>query len=327
MKVEEKKEIVFFAIILAFAFLIFIFFYFQDTITRNILWLVLLVVFLALIIRYDFLLTLQEYERVVIFRFGRVNRVSGPGWCFVFPPFETYRLVDLRVITLDVPKQDVITKDKVELKIDAVVYLKVKKDKQSIINSVVEVKDYKEATILYVIARVRDIIGSMTFDEVISNVNHINQELKKGIEEISKEWGITCEAVELKDVDVPDVVMDAMHKSKAAFHEKKARQEQAEAHMAEIEAVRQAAEKLSDKALAYYYIKALEELGKGKSTKFVFPMEISALVSSISSKLSTKQDSKEIEELFRYYEPKLKEVLDKLEEKEKADKKDKRKKK
>ena len=233
----------------------------------------------------------------------------------MLPPFETFRRVDLRTTTLDVPKQDVITKDKIELNIDAVIYLKVKKDNQSVINSVVEVKDYNKATVLFVLAKLRDVIGSMNFAEVISNIEDLNIELKKGLEEISKNWGIACESVEIKDIDVPDTVMQAMHRTMAATQEKFSMEEKAKGHMAEIAAVREAAEHLNDRALAYYYIKALEKLGEGKSTKFIFPMEISALASSLSSRISgtTAKGSSEMEGLFRQYAPALMKIVDEKE--------------
>lgn len=308
------KQIVFIALIIVFFMAVAVAIQYQEIFVSNAVWLILLAVFLILIWRYDFLLQLEEYERAVISRFGKINRVSGPGWCLMLPPFETYKKVDLRTTTLDMPKQEVITKDLVHLSIDAVIYIKVKKDNQSVINSVIEVKDYNNATILYVIAKTRDVIGSMTFENVISNIEELNVELKKGIEEISKDWGIACESVEIKDVDVPDSVMQAMHRSKAATQDKFAREEQAKGHMAEINAVRDAAEHLNDRALAYYYIKALEKLGEGKSTKFIFPMEISALASSLSSRISgsQKKDS-DVEALFKQYAPALMKIVNEKE--------------
>ncbi|MEK6820972.1 MAG: SPFH domain-containing protein, partial [archaeon] len=103
-----------------------------------------LVVIFALVVRqYDFLLTLKEYERAVVFRVGRIHRVAGPGWAFIAPLFESFKIVDLRTQTLDVQPQTVITRDNVVVKIDAVIYLYIKKDSQSIINSVIEVDNFK----------------------------------------------------------------------------------------------------------------------------------------------------------------------------------------
>jgi regulator of protease activity HflC (stomatin/prohibitin superfamily) len=307
---KEMKQIVFVAIVMLLIISVFAAIQYQGLFVKNILWLALGTLFLFVIWKYDFIIMLKDYERAVIFRFGKVSRVGGPGWCLVVPVIESYSVVDLRVITLDVPKQDVITKDNILLKIDAVIYIRVGKDPQSVINSVVKVKDYKKATVLYVIAKTRDIIGSMNFEESISKVEFLNEELRKGLEEISKEWGIKCDSVEIKDIDVPEEVMGAMHREKVAVQEKLARMERAKAHMAEIDAVRDAAEGLSDKAVAYYYIKALEELGRGKSTKFVFPMELSKLASFVTSKGGAEAHSPEVEELFRKYAPAVKALVE-----------------
>ena len=311
MNTQQMKQIVFVVLVLLVIMSVFVGIQYQEFFVQNALWLVLLASFLFIIWKYDFLLMLKDYERAVIFRFGKVNRVGGPGWCFIWPPVESYRQVDLRTVTLDVPKQDVITKDNILLRIDAVIYISVAKDDPSVINSVVEIKDYKKATVLYVISKARDILGSMNFEEAISEVETLNTKLKEGLQEISKDWGIHCESVEIKDIDVPPIVMDAMHREKAAEQDKLARMEGAKAHMAEIDAVRTAAETLSDKAVAYYYIKALEKLGEGKSTKFIFPMELSKLASLISSRTgpSSEPQGAEVEALMKKYAPVVKGLL------------------
>ena len=123
---------------------------------------------------------------------------------------------------------------------------------------VIEVEDYRTAVKLYVISALRDVLGSMSLDDVISNIETINQKLKEGLKKTARDWGIVIENVEIKDVDIPKIVLDAMHKEKAAEQEKLARMERAKAHEYEIETVKRAAENLSDKAMAYYYIRALE---------------------------------------------------------------------
>lgn len=275
---------------------------------QNIVWLTLLALFIAMVWKYDFILMLKDYERAVIMRFGKINRVGGPGWCIVLPIIESATIVDLRTQTVDVPKQDVITRENIELRIDTVIYMRVKKDRESVINSVVEVENYKEAIRLYIISAIRDVIGSMELPEVIANTEALGNRLKKEAEKISSNWGIEIVSVEIKDVDIPQTVLEAMHEEKAAVQRKLARMQGAEAHMAEIRAVREAAEKLSDRALAYYYIRALEKLGAGKSTKFIFPMELSKLAEALGSRVSGRS-STEIEELFRRYAPAVERAL------------------
>ena len=149
MIVKQMKQIIFLALIFLVLVAVFVAIQYQDFFVKNLIWIAIGIVILFLIWKFDFIITLKDYERAVIFRLGKVNRVGGPGWALVFPPIESYAYVDLRTITEDVPPQTVVTKDNIELKIDAVVYLKVKKDRQSIINSVVEVANYKEASLIF----------------------------------------------------------------------------------------------------------------------------------------------------------------------------------
>jgi len=265
VETEGAKQLVFLVIIFLIIAVIFLLFSNLDVMMQNALWVILIVLFVLIVWKFDFLLTLKDYERAVIMRFGKVNRVGGPGWCVMIPGIEEKVKVDLRTQTIDIPKQDVVTQDNIELHIDAVIYLKVKKDKQSVINSVVEVEDYKDASKLYVIALIRDVIGSMELAQVIASIEQLNKRIKEGLQKISEKWGIGIEAVEIKDIDIPRAVLDAMHEEKAAVQKKLARMEGAKAHMAEIEAVKHAAEQLSDRALAYYYVRALEKIGEGKA--------------------------------------------------------------
>jgi len=287
MASESFKYIVFIALILVILSSLLAFAANADFFLQNIVWFVLIAAFFYWTWRWDVVITLKEYERAVIYRFGKVNRVGGPGWAFIVPPLENFDLVDLRVQTIDIPKQDVITKDSIELKVDAVIYLRVMKDPQSVKNVVVEVQDYRHAVKDYVISSLRDVVGTMNLASVIANIDEINNELTRLLEKISKGWGISVDGVQLKDVDIPRIVIDAMHEEKAAVQEKLARIEKAYAHKAEIDAVKEASADMSDKALSYYYLKALEELSKGKSTKLVFPMEFSRLAESISGNLSS----------------------------------------
>lgn len=270
----------------------------------NAFWIALLAIFALLIWKFDFILMLQDYQRAVIMRFGKVNRVGGPGWCIVLPGIETPTTVDLRTQTVDVPKQDVITKENIELKVDAVIYLRVKDDRQSVINSIIKVEDYEEAVKTYLISSIRAIIGGMTLPEVIQNTEDLETRLQHEVEKITKNWGIEVISVDFKDVDIPKTVLDAMHEEKAAVQRKLARMEGAQAHMAEIDAVRKAAENLNDRALAYYYIKALEKLGEGRSTKFIFPMELSRLAEAVGGRVTgAGKPNQDVEQLFKQYAP------------------------
>lgn len=285
MQNSTMKQIVFAGLLVLVILAIYAAVSLADIWTQYVLWILVLAAFLLLVWKFDFILFLKDYERSVIFRFGKVHRVGGPGWCLILPGIEESNRVDLRVHTIDIPRQDIITRDKIELNIDAVIYLAVKKDKQSVINSVVAVKDYNNAATNYAIATLRDVMGGMDLGEVLVNIEGINRQLKEMLEKISEGWGVSVEAVQIKDINIPKTVIEAMHMEKAAEQEKLARMERAKAQQAEIDAVKESAAGLSENALSYYYIRALEKMAEGQSTKFIFPMELSGLASALSGKI------------------------------------------
>ncbi|MFH1586447.1 MAG: SPFH domain-containing protein [Candidatus Diapherotrites archaeon] len=309
MDTEKMKQVVFLVVVAIIAAALLIGLFAMDFIIANapiILGIIFIIVLLIILLNFGLIIFLKDYERAVIFRFGKVNRVGGPGWAIMIPVLESFTKVDTRVHTIDVTKQDVITKDGIEVRADAVIYIRVKRDKQSVINSVIEVENYEKASLLYVVALIRDIAGSLELNELISNIDALNKRLTDGLDKISVNWGVDCETVEIKDIQIPRLVLDAMHEEKAAVQQKLARMESAKAHQAEIDAVKEAAENLSDRALAYYYVKALEKLGEGQSTKFIFPMELTKLASAVSGGGSKSED---LEELFRKYAPAIKKIV------------------
>ena len=171
MKAESFKYIVFLVLLFVMISAAILVVSNINAMLENILWVAAVGLFIILAWKSDVILMLEDYQRAVIMRFGRVRRVGGPGWCLLVPFIEKPTIVDLRTQTLDVPKQEVITKGKIELGIDTVIYLHVGKDKESVIKSVIEVENYKEASRLYVISALRDVLGSMTLDDVITNID------------------------------------------------------------------------------------------------------------------------------------------------------------
>jgi regulator of protease activity HflC (stomatin/prohibitin superfamily) len=330
---QNFKYVVFFVLLAAIAFFVYLLFINQELVLANIAPIILLAFFAWIVYKYDFILQLKDYERAVIYRFGKVHHVGGPGWAWVWPILETIDRVDLRVKTIDVPKQHVVTKDGVEVTIDAIVYLKVKKDSQSVVNSVIEVEDYAKASQLFIVSSLRDVVGSMMLSDVISNIEVINAKIKENLEQISKNWGIVVESIEISDVEIPETVLNAMHDEKAAVQQKLARMERALAHKAEIEAVKEAASNLDDKALAYYYIKAIENMSNSKGSKVFFPSEFTKLAASFSNsadnKTRDKENSAANDKMMDKYKDILKDYIDTSVEKsrkqEKEDKKGKKK--
>jgi regulator of protease activity HflC (stomatin/prohibitin superfamily) len=216
----------------------------------------------------------------------------------MFPWIETFKVVDLRTQTLDVPKQDVITRDNVSIKIDVVIYLYVKKDPQSVINSVMEIDDYKQASQQFIKSSIREVIGGMNLSDVISNINELNKRLVSELAHISGDWGISVESVELKEIIIPDKIVEAMNKQKAASQERLAIVQLAEAEREKIDAINKAASNLTDKSVTYYYIKALEEMSKGASSKIIFPMEFTRLAEILAGKVAPKAGEKSKLESF-----------------------------
>ena len=308
MASNNFKYLIFFILIGAIVISAALLFVYQDFVVTNLVWILILAFFAWIVYKYDFILQMKDYERAVVYRLGKVHHVGGPGWTWIWPIIESVDQVDLRVTTIDVPKQHVVTKDGVELTIDAIVYLKVKKDNQSVVNSIIEVEDYEKASQLFIVSSLRDVIGSMLLSDIISNIEIINAKIKENLEQISKNWGIIVESIEIKDVEIPEIVLSAMHEQKAAVQQKLARLERALAHKAEIDAVQEAASKLDEKALAYYYIKAIENMSNSKGSKVFFPSEFSKLAESFTN--STSGAGKKSAGEATYYKELLKGYVD-----------------
>jgi len=279
---------------------------------------ILFIIFIFVLVQTKSILFLEEYERAVIFRFGRLHRVGGPGWAFVWPWIETFKNIDLRTETIDIPKQEVITKGNIMLIIDAVIYLHVGKKPENIINSVLNIDDYREASELFVKSKLRDVVGGMKLEDVISNIGKLNSTLKQELINITKDWGVEVETVAVKEIKIPDEVMDAMHKEKVAVQNKLATIEFAEGEKQKINAINEAAQNLSDKSIAYYYIKALEEMSKGASSKIIFPMEFNRFANIISGRSKPSNDSEKasVDNFLNKYGPLLNKYLKKVEKEE-----------
>ncbi|MDG6244539.1 MAG: slipin family protein [Methanolobus sp.] len=161
----------------------------------------------------------NEYERVVIFRLGRLSGIKGPGLFLIIPIIDTVVKVDLRVVTIDVPKQAVITKDNVTVAVDAVVYYKVI-DPSRAVN---EVENFKYATAMLSQTTLRDIVGQIEFDDVLSNRDDVNKRIQEMLDIATDPWGIKVTSVTLRDVSIDDVMQRAIAKQAEAEREKRAR--------------------------------------------------------------------------------------------------------
>ena len=217
---------------------------------------------------------IPEYQRGVVFRLGRLTGAKGPGLVIIIPFVDRMVKADLRVVTLDVPVQEVITKDNVPIKVNAVVYFRVMDPNRS----VVEVENYIMATSQLSQTTLRSVIGRAELDEVLSERDKINLELQKIIDEKTDPWGIKVSAVEVKELELPEGMKRAMARQAEAERERRAK-------IISAEGEAQAAERLSEAArimavspvtLQLRYLQTMREIASEKNamTLFPFPFEI-----------------------------------------------------
>lgn len=214
----------------------------------------------------------QEYERGVIFRLGRLVGARGPGLFFILPFVERMVKVDLRVVTMDVPRQDVITQDNVTVKVDAVVYFRVMDPEMA----VVRVTDYIRATSLVAQTTLRSVLGQSDLDELLSKREDVNQRLQKIIDDATEPWGVKVTIVEVRDVALPADMINAMSRQAQAERERRAKVIHAEG---EYEASRRLAEAGAVMAtqpttLQLRYLQTLTEIASEKNSTVVFPIPV-----------------------------------------------------
>ena len=216
-----------------------------------------------------------EYQRAVVFRLGRLVGGKGPGLILVIPVVDRVLRVDLRVVTLDVPVQEVITRDNVPIKVNAVVYFRVMDPSRS----VVEVENYIMATSQLSQTTLRSVIGRSELDEVLSARDKINLELQQIIDERTDPWGIKVSAVEVKELELPEGMKRAMARQAEAERERRAKVIAAEGELQAAEKLSQAAEVMdrSPVTLQLRYLQTLREVASEKNSTTIFPLPIDLL--------------------------------------------------
>ena len=217
----------------------------------------------------------REYERGVIFRLGRLVGAKGPGLFFIIPIVDKMVKVDLRTITLDVPPQEVITRDNVPVHVNAVVYFRV----MNPTDAVVQVMDFIEATRQISMTTLRSVLGKVELDEILSEREKLNQELQRIIDEHTDPWGIKVITVEIKDVKIPQEMQRAIARQAEAERERRSKIINAEGELQAAEKLRQAAEIMqrSPGALQLRYLQTLSEIATENATTVVFPVPIDLL--------------------------------------------------
>jgi regulator of protease activity HflC (stomatin/prohibitin superfamily) len=214
----------------------------------------------------------QEYERGVIFRLGRLVGAKGPGLFFIIPIVDRMVKVDLRVVTLEIPAQEAITRDNVTLKVNAVAYFRVVDPSQAI----VKVEDFRRATFQIAQTSLRSVLGQSDLDELLAHRDDINRQLQVIIDEQTEPWGIKVSIVEVKDVELPDTMKRAMARQAEAEREKRAKIIHADGELNASEKLTQAAEMIGREpaAIQLRYLQTLTEIAAEKNSTILFPVPI-----------------------------------------------------
>jgi len=215
----------------------------------------------------------QEYERGVVFRLGRVlSPARGPGLFFIIPIIDRMVKVDLRVITLDIPSQEAITRDNVTVKVNAVVFFRVVDP----VNAVVQVEDYRRATWQIAQTTLRSVLGQSALDELLSHRDQINHKLQQIIDEQTEPWGIKVSIVEVKDVELPPTMQRAMARQAEAEREKRAKIIHAEGEFQAAQQLTAAASTIGQEpaAIQLRYLQTLTEIAVEKNSTIIFPVPI-----------------------------------------------------
>jgi len=238
------------------------------------IWFVL-VIFIVLVAKS--IRIVNEFERGVVFRLGRVTleNLKGPGLRVLLPFIDRMIKVDLRTVTYDVPPQEVITKDNVTIKVNAVIYFNV----MNPIDATLKIANHNVATSLYAQTTLRNILGQHELDEILAEREKIGASLQKIIDEATDAWGVKVSAVEIKDIELPEVMRRAMARQAEAERERRAKVISAEGEFQSAQKLLQAAEVLarSPNAIQLRYLQTLIEIGTEQNTTIVFPLPIELL--------------------------------------------------
>jgi regulator of protease activity HflC (stomatin/prohibitin superfamily) len=228
---------------------------------------VLVIVFLASAVR-----VLREYERGVVFRLGRLMSERGPGLTLLIPYIDQMVKVSLRTVTLNIPPQEVITRDNVPARVNAVAYFKVVGPS----NSVVQVEDFLQATSQISQTTLRSVLGKADLDTLLSERESLNESLQKIIDEQTEPWGVKVTTVEIKDVEIPAQMQRAMARQAEAERERRAKVINAEGEYQASERLSEAADIISQNpaTLQLRYLQTLGEIGVNQNSTVVFPLPI-----------------------------------------------------
>lgn len=230
----------------------------------------------------------QEYERGVIFRLGRVVGAKGPGLFFIIPIIDRMIKVDQRTITLDVPAQEAITRDNVTVKVNAVVYFRVVNP----VDSVIQIEDFRRGTWQIAQTSLRNVIGQSNLDQLLQERETINETLQHIIDEATEPWGVKVSIVEIKDVELNSQMVRAMARQAEAERERRAKLIHAEGELQASTQLAEAARIISSEsgAMTLRYLQTLLEIGVEQNTTTIFPIPIDLLSGLMGKEKEAKRD-------------------------------------
>ncbi|HVP36896.1 MAG TPA: slipin family protein [Terriglobales bacterium] len=251
---------------------------------------ILTLIIIALFILANAIRILREYERGIIFRLGRLMGAKGPGLILLIPIVDRMVKVSLRVVTMDVPSQDVITRDNVTVKVNAVIYFRVIDASKAI----VEVEDFLYATSMISQTTLRSVLGQVELDDLLSNREKINQQLQKIIDDQTEPWGIKVSVVEVKNVDLPQEMQRAIARQAEAERERRAKVIHAEGEYQASEKLNQAAEIIgkTPTGIQLRFLQTLTEVATEKNSTTIFPVPID-LFTPFIKKLQNESEKKD----------------------------------
>jgi len=271
----------------------------------------LVVVVVVAAVLYSAIKVVKEYERGVIFRLGRVQGgPKGPGLFLLWPLVDTMVKIDLRTVTMDVPPQDVITRDNVPARVNAVVYFRVTDPNRSVI----EVENHVLATSQISQTTLRSVLGQKDLDDLLTNREAINEELQRIIDEQTDPWGVKVSVVEVKDVEIPTQMQRAMARQAESERERRAKIIAAEGEYQASERLRQAADRLeSPTALQLRLFQTMGEIAVNQNSTIILPVPIDLIRPFLDSRDGTPERrartaKREEEEAERLYEEAVGEV-------------------
>src|SRR3954447_216973 len=239
---------------------------------------------------------LREYERAVVFRLGRVFEAKkGPGLVLLMPAIDRMVRVSLRTVTLNVPPQDVITRDNVPARVDAVVYFRVVDPNAA----VVQVESFLKATSQIAQTTLRSVLGKVDLDSLLSEREELNEELQKIIDEQTEPWGVKVSTVEIKDVGIPPAMQHAMARQAQAERERRAKVINAEGEFQAAARLGQAADVISQNptTLQLRYLQTLSEIGVNQNTTVVFPLPMDIVKPFLEGQAAPEQPADKQAEL------------------------------